>query len=94
MAIYDQQLRSRFDWLREPDPGAVASPPVPMAFDLLYLDRRDLTGRTLRDRRGRLEDVVAGSELVFPCGGSRLTAWRRGSRWSNAGTRATCERRA
>jgi bifunctional non-homologous end joining protein LigD len=26
VAIYDQQLRSRFDWLREPDPDAVASP--------------------------------------------------------------------
>jgi bifunctional non-homologous end joining protein LigD len=37
-----------------------------MAFDVLYHDRRDLTGRPLRDRRARLEDVVAGSELVFP----------------------------
>jgi ATP-dependent DNA ligase len=37
-----------------------------MAFDLLYHDRRDLTGRPLRDRRARLEDVVAGNELVFP----------------------------
>jgi hypothetical protein len=27
VAIEDQQLRSRFDWLREPDPAAVASPP-------------------------------------------------------------------
>jgi hypothetical protein len=27
IAIYDQQLRSRFDWLREPDPTAVATPP-------------------------------------------------------------------
>jgi hypothetical protein len=26
VAIYDQQLRSRFDWLREPDPDAIASP--------------------------------------------------------------------
>jgi ATP-dependent DNA ligase len=34
VAIYDQQLRSRFDWLREPDPDAVASPPLFMAFDL------------------------------------------------------------
>lgn len=66
VAIYDQQLRSRFDWLREPDPDAVASPPLLRAFDLLYFDRRDLTGRPLRDRRARLEDVVAGSELVFP----------------------------
>ena len=37
-----------------------------MAFDLLYQDRRDLTGRPLRDRRARLEDVVASSDLVFP----------------------------
>jgi hypothetical protein len=33
VAVYDQQLRSRFDWLREPDPDAVASPTVCMAFD-------------------------------------------------------------
>jgi ATP-dependent DNA ligase len=43
VAIYDQQLRSRFDWLREPDAATVASPPLLMAFDLLYQDRRDLT---------------------------------------------------
>jgi bifunctional non-homologous end joining protein LigD len=35
VAIFDQQLRSRFEWLREPDPDAVASPPLFMAFDLL-----------------------------------------------------------
>jgi ATP-dependent DNA ligase len=40
VAIYDQQLRSRFEWLREPDPAAVATPPFYMAFDLLYCDRR------------------------------------------------------
>jgi bifunctional non-homologous end joining protein LigD len=28
IAIYDQQLRSRFDWLSESDPDAVASPPI------------------------------------------------------------------
>jgi bifunctional non-homologous end joining protein LigD len=27
VAIYDQQFRSGFDWLRRPDPEAVASPP-------------------------------------------------------------------
>jgi bifunctional non-homologous end joining protein LigD len=80
VAIYDQQLRSRFDWLREPDPDAVASPPLLMAFDLLYWDRRDLTGRPLRDRRVRLEDVVAGSELIFPVrrlAPDGLEAWRQ-----------------
>jgi ATP-dependent DNA ligase len=73
-------LRSRFEWLREPDPNAVASPPLFMAFDVLYLDRRDLTGRPLRDRRARLEDVVAGSELVFPVrrlARDGLEAWKQ-----------------
>jgi bifunctional non-homologous end joining protein LigD len=37
-----------------------------MVLDLLFQDRRDLTGRPLRDRRARLQEVVAGSELVFP----------------------------
>jgi bifunctional non-homologous end joining protein LigD len=27
VAIYDDKLRSRFDWLREPDADAVATPP-------------------------------------------------------------------
>jgi ATP-dependent DNA ligase len=37
LAVYDQQLRSRFEWLREPDPDAVATPPLLMrAFDLRY----------------------------------------------------------
>jgi ATP-dependent DNA ligase len=66
IAIYDDQLRSRFEWLRRPDPEAVASPPVFMVFDLLYRDGRDLSARPLRDRRARLEDVIAGSSLVFP----------------------------
>jgi ATP-dependent DNA ligase len=33
LAVYDQQLRSRFEWLREPDPDAVATPPLFIAFD-------------------------------------------------------------
>jgi ATP-dependent DNA ligase len=60
-----------------------------MAFDVLYYDRRDLTGRPLRDRRARLEDVLDGSELV-------LAARRLASDWLAArrrvverGTRAT-----
>jgi hypothetical protein len=80
VAIYDQELRSRFDWLREPDPDAVATPPLFMAFDLLYLERRDLTARPLRDRRARLEDVVAGSEPVFPVrrlSPDGLQAWKQ-----------------
>jgi ATP-dependent DNA ligase len=51
-----------------------------MAFDLLYCDGRDLGARPLRDRRARLEDVVAGSELVFPMrrlGPDGHEAWRQ-----------------
>jgi bifunctional non-homologous end joining protein LigD len=66
VAVFDQQLRSRFDWLREPNPDATATPPLFMAFDLVYRDARDLALRPLRDRRARLEDLVAGSDLVFP----------------------------
>jgi bifunctional non-homologous end joining protein LigD len=81
VAIYDQQLRSRFDWLGwHPTPAAVATPPLFMAFDLLYQERRDLTGRRLRDRRTRLEDVIANSDLVFPVrrlAPDGLEAWKR-----------------
>ena len=66
VAIFDEQLRSRFDWLCEPDPDAVATPPMFIAFDLLHRDGRELTGRPLRERRTRLEDVVADNELVLP----------------------------
>ena len=66
VAIFDQQLRSRFDWLREPDPNALATPPVLMAFDLLHHDGSELTGRPLRERRARLENIIAGGDLVLP----------------------------
>jgi bifunctional non-homologous end joining protein LigD len=66
VAIFDERLRSRFEWLREPDANAVATPPVLMAFDLLHQDGRELTGRPLRERRAGLEEVVAASEFVLP----------------------------
>src|SRR5215470_8670464 len=66
VAIFDQKFRSRFDWLREPDPDAVATPPMFIAFDVLYRNGRELTGRPLRERRSRLEDVVADADLVLP----------------------------
>ena len=54
-----------------------------MAFDLLCQENRDLTARPPRDRRARLEDVVANNDLVFsvhrlaPDG---LEAWMEGDR--------------
>ena len=66
--------------------------------DLLYHDRRDLTSRPLRGRRARLEDVVAGSELVFPVrrlAADGLEAWkqvveRRSRRTVGSGGSAWC----
>src|SRR5262245_49322175 len=93
VAIYDEKLRSRFDWLREPDRDAVATAPILMVFDLLYRDGRELTGRPLRERCARLEDIVADNDLVLPCAGSPRTASRRGRKWSRTTTRAWSPRK-
>jgi bifunctional non-homologous end joining protein LigD len=66
VAIFDKQLRSRFDWLRDPDPEAVATPPLLMVFDLLYRGGRDISSLSLRERRSRLEDLVRDRERIFP----------------------------
>ena len=42
VAIFDEKLRSRLDWLHEPDPAAVATPPMLTDFDLLHRDGREL----------------------------------------------------
>ena len=36
VAVFDQRLHSRFEWLRKPNPDTVATPPLLMVFDLLY----------------------------------------------------------
>jgi bifunctional non-homologous end joining protein LigD len=64
LAVFDQQLRSRFDWLRHRQPDGLATPPVLIAFDLLYVSGRDLAKRPLRVRRARLEDLLDGADLV------------------------------
>jgi ATP-dependent DNA ligase len=49
-----------------------------MVFDLPYRNGRDLSQRPLRERRQRLEDLVAGSELIFPVrrlAANGLEAW-------------------
>jgi len=66
VAIFDQQLRSRFELLQHPDPGVIATPPVFIAFDALYRHGEDLTARPLSERRLILEGLVTGGDLVFP----------------------------
>ena len=50
----------------------MATPPLPMVFDLLYRAGRDQTNRPLRERRARLEELVVGAERIFPV--RRLTS--------------------
>ena len=66
VAIVDQTLRSRFDQLRESDPGIIATPPIYMAFDVLYRGDQNLSLLPLRDRRPHLEEIVAGHDVVLP----------------------------
>jgi ATP-dependent DNA ligase len=53
--------------LAEPDPAAVATPPIFIAFDVMYRDRQDLARLPLSARRIHLEDVIAGTDLGAAC---------------------------
>jgi bifunctional non-homologous end joining protein LigD len=78
VAIFDRQLRSRFDWLRDPDPEAVATLPLLMVFDMPYRAGRDFTKRPLRERRARLEELLAGGDRILPVrrlASNGLAAW-------------------
>jgi bifunctional non-homologous end joining protein LigD len=58
VAVYDERLISRFEWLRQRPTVSVATPPMFMAFDCLRLDEGDLRSQVLRVRRQRLEYVL------------------------------------
>jgi ATP-dependent DNA ligase len=66
-AVFDEQLRSRFAWLRGPKADLLATPPIYVAFDLLYRNDADETSQPLGDRRVLLEDAIIGPRrLVLP----------------------------
>jgi hypothetical protein len=66
VCVFDEDLVSQFHLLGEPHPDVVATPPMYMAFDLLYLEGLDLRARPLTDRRWRLERAIEGSAHVLP----------------------------
>jgi bifunctional non-homologous end joining protein LigD len=66
IAVFDQQLVSRFEWLRGRPKDETATPPLLMAFDCLYARGKDLRKRPLRVRRNVLEEFVDGHQLVLP----------------------------
>jgi bifunctional non-homologous end joining protein LigD len=66
VCVFDEDLVSQFHLLGEPHDDVVATPPMYMAFDLLYLEGLDLRPRPLADRRWRLERAVEGNAHVLP----------------------------
>jgi bifunctional non-homologous end joining protein LigD len=71
IAIFDNQLISRFEWLRAPPKHEVATPPMYMVFDLLELEGEDLRPRPLLERR----------QALIPTRRSSPMASRRGTRY-------------
>ena len=65
VAVYDEQLVSRFEWMRRPPPDAVSTPQMMMVFDLLRLEGQDVRHEPLRIRRERVERVLDGAPAVL-----------------------------
>lgn len=82
--MFDQQFRSRFEWLREPAHAAAATPPLLIAFDVLYVKGRDIaSGRCVSGARVAKTCSPARTSCIR-CAASRPMAWRRGRRSSRA----------
>ena len=79
VAIFDDQLISRFEWFRKRPEDVASTPPIYMAFDCLYLEDRDGRALPLRERRAELETVVENDHtLIFPArrlAANGLEAW-------------------
>ena len=66
VAVFDQDLVSRFEWLRHLHHGDLATPPLFMVFDLLHLGDKDYRAEPLKVRRRALEKLVKGQSLILP----------------------------
>jgi ATP-dependent DNA ligase len=65
--VFDERLVSRFDRIGGTSPDEPITPPIYIAFDVLWLNGRDLRPKPLRERRRILERVVdAHSPFVLP----------------------------
>jgi bifunctional non-homologous end joining protein LigD len=80
IAIFDQKLISRFEWLRHSSPPELATPPLFMVFDCPYARGQDLRDRPLYVRRNVVEDTLDGQDLVLPIrrlSDDGLEAWQQ-----------------
>ena len=80
VAVFDERLISRFEWMRHGrKPRGVATPPMFMAFDCLYLDGVDLRPLELRARREALVRATEYAKLLLAArrlAGDGLKAWK------------------
>jgi bifunctional non-homologous end joining protein LigD len=81
VAVFDERLISRFEWMQhgKKQPG-VATPPMFMAFDCLYIDDVDLRPRELRARREALMQAIEYAKLLLAArrlADDGLKAWRQ-----------------
>jgi bifunctional non-homologous end joining protein LigD len=65
VAIFDERLISRFEWMRHGKPPGIATPPMFMAFDCLYVDGVDLRPRELHARREALLLAIENTKLLL-----------------------------
>jgi len=80
IAIYDQKLISRFEWLRYHAPPDLATPPLSMAFDCPYARGKDLRPRPLATRRNVLAETLTDQDLLLPVrrlADNGLEAWQQ-----------------
>src|SRR3984893_8522709 len=66
LAVFDQKLISRFEWLRHGAPPDLATPPLFMVFDCLQARSKDLRSQPLYVRRNVIEDVLDEQDMVLP----------------------------
>jgi bifunctional non-homologous end joining protein LigD len=66
VAVFDEKLLSRFEWLRHHAPPEVATPPIFIAFDCPVARGKDLRERPLYVRRNVIEDLLDNCDLVLP----------------------------
>ena len=65
VAVFGEELVSRFEWLRHLNHGDLATPPLFMVFDLLQLGEKDYRPEPFKVRRKTLEKVVKGEKLIL-----------------------------
>src|SRR6266508_3014122 len=65
VAVFDEHLRSRLEFLRRPAPHALVTPPIYITFDCVYARGRDLRPYALGVRREVLETLIDGQHLLL-----------------------------